>query len=236
MFPGKKRKAITFSFDDGVTQDRRLVELFNKYNLKCTFNINSLSLGMGGRVAYDGFEADHHKIEIAEVKTLFQGHEVAVHTSHHPDLTKISDDDIKVEVEEDRLFLEKLVGYKIFGMAYPFGTTDERVINVLATQTPIKYSRVVWSNYSFARQENLLNLRPSAHCLEWEKLYQLADEFFSLSPDEDIIFYIWGHSYEFDFENTWDKWEEFLKYIANKSDVYYGTNYEVLITYAKDNN
>lgn len=36
-----KMKAITFSYDDGTTQDIRLVELLNKYNLKSTFNINS---------------------------------------------------------------------------------------------------------------------------------------------------------------------------------------------------
>ena len=40
MFNGKK-KALTFSYDDGVTQDIRLIEIFNKYNLKATFNLNS---------------------------------------------------------------------------------------------------------------------------------------------------------------------------------------------------
>ena len=40
MFRGKM-KAITFSYDDGVTQDKRLVDIFNKYGLKATFNINS---------------------------------------------------------------------------------------------------------------------------------------------------------------------------------------------------
>lgn len=39
-FNGKK-KAITFSYDDGVTQDIRLIELLDKYGLKCTFNLNS---------------------------------------------------------------------------------------------------------------------------------------------------------------------------------------------------
>ena len=38
MFNGKN-KAITFSYDDGVMQDIRLIEIFNKYNLKATFNI-----------------------------------------------------------------------------------------------------------------------------------------------------------------------------------------------------
>ena len=40
MWEGKK-KAVTFSYDDGVTQDRRLVELLNRYGLKATFNLNS---------------------------------------------------------------------------------------------------------------------------------------------------------------------------------------------------
>ena len=47
MFDGKL-KALTFSFDDGITQDQRLIEIFNKYNLKCTFNINSELLGKAG--------------------------------------------------------------------------------------------------------------------------------------------------------------------------------------------
>ena len=40
MYQGKN-KAITFSYDDGVTQDRRLIEILNRYGLKATFNINS---------------------------------------------------------------------------------------------------------------------------------------------------------------------------------------------------
>ena len=41
-----KLKAVTFSYDDGVTQDIRLIEIFNKYNLKATFNLNSELLGL----------------------------------------------------------------------------------------------------------------------------------------------------------------------------------------------
>lgn len=33
-------KAVTFSYDDGVTQDIRLVEILNRYGLKATFNLN----------------------------------------------------------------------------------------------------------------------------------------------------------------------------------------------------
>ena len=40
-FKDGKRYALTFSYDDGCAQDRRLVELFNKYGMKCTFNFYS---------------------------------------------------------------------------------------------------------------------------------------------------------------------------------------------------
>ena len=41
-------KFLTFSFDDGITQDIRFIELLNKYGLKGTFNLNSLTLGKEG--------------------------------------------------------------------------------------------------------------------------------------------------------------------------------------------
>ena len=231
MFPGNKRKALTFSFDDGVTQDRRLIELFNKYGFKCTWNLNSLSFDFPGKIEYQGKTATHDKISIYEVKSLYEGHEVAVHTLYHPDLCKESDDSIRINVEADRIILEKLVGYPIIGMAYPFGTVDDRVVKIIKENTPIKYSRTVWATYNFDRQDDLLKFRPTVHCLDFINLSRLIDEFINLKPEEDKIFYIWGHAYEFDFDNTWDKFEELIKKLANRDDIFYGTNKEVLIDY-----
>ncbi len=39
-YPNGKSKALTFSYDDGMKHDRRLVELFNRYGLKGTFHLN----------------------------------------------------------------------------------------------------------------------------------------------------------------------------------------------------
>lgn len=44
VFPGGKFKVLTFSYDDGKIEDRRLVKLFNKFNLKATFNLNTVLL------------------------------------------------------------------------------------------------------------------------------------------------------------------------------------------------
>ena len=49
-------KILTFSYDDGVRQDIRLCEIFRKYGLKDTFNLNSGSLGLAGRKNHFGFD------------------------------------------------------------------------------------------------------------------------------------------------------------------------------------
>ena len=41
LYPAGKRKAFSITYDDGVMQDLRFVELMNRYGLKGTFNLNS---------------------------------------------------------------------------------------------------------------------------------------------------------------------------------------------------
>ena len=117
-----KMKAVTFSLDDGVTQDIRMVELLNKYGLKATFNLNSELLGQPTLLLQkSGRRISHYKVAPTDVKELYKDHEVAVHTLTHPNLTTLDEAEIIRQVEEDRKNLEALVGYDVVGMAYPCG-------------------------------------------------------------------------------------------------------------------
>ena len=116
-----KMKAITFSYDDGVTQDVQSIEMLNEYNLKGTFNINSELLGKGGFLEYESKKLMHYKIKPEDVKKVYENHEVAVHTLTHPFLPKLDDEEIIRQVEQDRRCLSELVGYDVIGMAYPCG-------------------------------------------------------------------------------------------------------------------
>lgn len=40
-FPGFRMKALTLSYDDGVRADCMLMDILNRYGIKCTFNLNS---------------------------------------------------------------------------------------------------------------------------------------------------------------------------------------------------
>ena len=228
-----KLKAITFSYDDAVTQDIEFIELLNKYNLKATFNINSELLGLKGMLIRENKRVAHYKVHASDVRELYAGHEVAVHTLTHPRLPDIADDNEVIrQVEQDRLNLSELVGYDVVGMAYPCGgiNHDDRVIDIVKNHTGVKYSRTITSSHCFDIQENLHRLNPTIHHLDFEKMMQLGEEFIELKTDTPKIFYVWGHSFEMDYEaDYWVKLEEFFKLISNQDDIFYGTNKEVLL-------
>ncbi len=227
-----KLKAITFSYDDGVTQDIRLIELLNKYNLKCTFNLNSEWLGTGGILPIPPSRIAHYKIRPEDVASVYDGHEIAVHTLTHPRLPELPDEEVVRQVEQDRLRLSDLAGYEVIGMAYPCGgvNNDDRVAEVIRTQTGVRYARTITSTYNFNPQDNLYRFNPTVYHMEMDKMFELGRTFVDLKPDTPQIFYIWGHSYEMDIEaDYWIRLEEFFKLIAGREDIFYGTNKEVLL-------
>ena len=228
-----KLKAVTFSYDDGVTQDIRLVELLNQYGLKATFNLNSETLGTRGMLGYQGKRISHYKIHKEDVKDLYAGHEVAVHTLNHPNLTQLSDAEVLRQVVEDQRNLEALVGYPVVGMAYPCGgkNHDERVANLIRENTSIQYCRTILSTDSFDVQQDLYRFVPNVcHVVEFDRLMELGRKFVEMKPTEPQIFYIWGHSYEMDYHpDDWLKLEAFFKFISNREDVFYGTNGEIFL-------
>ena len=231
MFNGKK-KAVTFSYDDGTTQDIRLIELLNKYGLKSTFNINSGLLGTDKMLIRNGERIAHYKIAPHRLKEVYEGHEVAVHTLTHPCLNKCDDGEIVRQVEEDRIALEAMVGYEIRGMAYPAGSqyVDARVERLVETETRIKYARGTDCSHSFDLPTYLYHFKPSVYHLDFDKMTEMGREFIELETEEPKLFYIWGHAFEMDYDSlNWYRLEEFFKLISGRDDIFYGTNTEVLL-------
>jgi len=233
MFNGKN-KAITFSYDDAVTQDIRFIEILNKYGLKGTFNINSELLGLSGELTVDGVRVSHNKVKREDVKSIYAGHEVAVHTLTHPRLPDIeSDAEIIRQVEQDRLNLSELVGYEVIGMAYPCGgvNSDERTAKLIRENTGVKYARALGVTHSFEPYPDLYQYKGTIYSRrDWKDLFRIGQEFIDLKADTPKVFYIWGHAYEFDVNpEFWSVWDEFCKMISGKDDIFYGTNKEVLL-------
>lgn len=227
-----KNKAVTFSFDDGVYQDVKMMKILDKYGLKATFNLNSGLAGTDGSTySPKGIFVERKIVELKDIKDRYVGHEVAVHTVTHAHLPSLSDEKVIEEVLVDQETLSKYCGYDVVGMAYPCAppNCDERVAKLIKENTKVRYGRDFNSSYSFDLQDNLLLFKPTVFWGE-SNLFDLAEKFINLKTDTPKIFYIWGHSYEADIETiSWERFEEFCKFISNKDDIFYGTNRQVLL-------
>lgn len=229
MFQGK-RKAVTFSYDDGVSQDRRLIAIFDKYNLRGTFNLNSGLFGRSGALRLEGTTVSHNRIPREEIRGVYAGHEVAAHTLTHPRLCELPDAEVVREVEEDRLALSDLMGEEVVGMAYPGGgrNYDARVMELIRNHTGIRYARTIVSGGDFRLPDDLLEIRPTiCHHNHLDELFALGEKFLADESDEPKLLYVWGHAYELDAHDDWARFEQFCRMISGRSDVFYGTNREV---------
>ena len=223
----KYKKAITFSYDDGVEQDLRLLDILNEYKLKATFNLNTgLDDKSDSWIYKERLEVK--RLNLEKSKDAYMGHEIAVHTLTHPNLCALDNEAMERELLGDRENIERIFGVKPTGMAYPYGAYSDRVVDKLR-QYEFKYARCVESSYNFDVQDNLLVFKPTCHHDD-ERLFELAERFLKMDTDKPQIFYVWGHAYEFEGNNNWDRLEKFCKLISGRDDIFYGTNEEVLLS------
>lgn len=219
-FPEFKTRAVTLSFDDGNCEDRRMVEILNRYGIKCTFNLNS---GL--------IEGCNYKVQFEEFKALYAGHEIACHSYTHPHLNNLDLGGIAYQLIKDREKLEEVTGQIIEGFAYPFGLVETEGMIDCIRNCGIKYGRTTVSTYNFELPNDYLRWNPT--CWQGEtNLFELAETFFK--PDDvknpwrikPLLFYIWGHSYE--YGDNWDSLERICEAVGKKDNVWYATNIEII--------
>lgn len=223
-WPGFLRKAVTLSYDDGVVFDKRLISIMDKYGLKGTFNINS------GAFAKNEGERRLTK-EAAYGLYANSAHEVAVHGVRHVSLALVDSAVATADVINDRINLEAMFGKIIKGMAYACGSYNDQVVEILKN-CGIKYARTVESTERFDIPTDWLRMPATCHHKN-PRLMELAEEFVNLKEGRNFwwsppkLFYLWGHSYEFNDSDNWDIIERFGEYIGGREDIWYATNGEI---------
>ena len=226
-FPGFKYKAVTLSYDDGVRQDKRLISIMKQYGLKGTFNIN------GGLFSNELSDVQKGRMTSDEAYELYtsSGMEVAIHGYKHIHLANVDSAIATYEVVNDRVELERMFDTVIKGMAYAFGNYSDSVVDILK-KCGISYSRTVVSTEKFDIPGDWLRLPATCHHNN-PKLMQLAELFNDGVGQSDKwkktprLFYLWGHSYEFDNNDNWDVIENFAEYMGGRDDIWYATNGEI---------
>lgn len=226
-FPGGKDKCLTLSYDDCVEQDIRLCELMKQYGIAGTFNINTGSFVEEGHVFEPG--RVHRRMSKKQTTELFAGEplfEVATHSATHPFLNRIPVAHATREVLTDRINIEEQFGVICRGHAYPYGTYNDQVLECLRA-CGIVYARTVQSTEKFTFPEDFLLWHPTCHHDD-PRLMELTETFLAEGKRPvPKLFYLWGHSFEFEEKDNWHVIEEFFKRIAGREDVWYATNIQV---------
>ena len=213
IFPGGKRRIVTFSYDDGSQKDERLVALFNKYGVKGTFHLNGIN--------YTDISPDEEE----RLRKLYEGHEVACHTLRHGWPSRMPLQSVITETFEDRKILERIFGYPIIGMSYPSGSYDEASIGAMKA-CGIVYSRTTIANMNFKIPDDFMMWHPTCH---HKNALELVDKFLDniSSIWTHPMFYIWGHSHDIRDEAGWEYMEELLSKLSRNGQIWYATNIEI---------
>lgn len=228
LFPGGLSKALTLSYDDGVEQDARLIGIMNQYGLKGTFNLSGGLFAPEGTVYPEG--QIHRRMTKRAAYDLYanSGHEVALHAYTHPDLTLLSPGTAAYQIVKDRETLEEMFGRIVRGMAYPYGTNSADTADLLR-HCGVAYCRTVEATCRFDIPTDWLRMPSTCHH-NHPRLMELAREFLA-EPNQHWsrpkLFYLWGHSYEFEADNNWHVIEDFAALVGGKADIWYVTNIEI---------
>lgn len=229
-FPNGKPKAVTLSYDDAVRSDLKLAEILDAHEMKATFNIPSAFL-------------NSKRLSAEEIKhRLYEkGHEIAIHCASHiaPGLARPIDG--IQEVLKDRLALEEMLDCIIRGMAYPDsgittmanGASYDNIRHYLKDLN-IAYSRTLGGdNNRFELPTDWYAWMPTAHH-ENPNLFEYIEQFTAFDPKNAYpcgrtprLFYLWGHSYEFENNHNWDRLEMICEKLSGKDDIWYATNIEI---------
>lgn len=232
-WPGGKTKALTLSYDDGVDDDLRLMQLMDENGVLGTFNVNSALFTPEGTVWPK--EQFHRRMTKKQIVDAFRHshHEVAVHTLTHPFLGKIPYANAMLEILEDRKNLEEIVEKPVRGLAYPYYGQTPEIVESLKNAHFLFARADDEDTLNFALPKNPLILQPTCHH-DHPELMNLAKKFVEADVNKEhpfdpdpYLFYVWGHSYEFEYHDNWNVIEDFLKFIGHKEDVYYATNGDI---------
>ena len=218
VYPGGKKRILTFSYDDGSAGDARLIALFNRYGVKATFHL------YGGK--YIGASEE----EKAALRALYAGHEVACHTLSHGWPSRMPPASLVTEIMEDRKILEDIFGYPILGMSYPSGPCDTDVTSIVSA-CGILYSRTTTATERFRLPSSFLMWDPTCHHRD---ALPLAEKFMAMLDSQwgSPLFYIWGHSHDLKAEEEWENMETLLKTLSGSDKIWYATNMEIYAYFA----
>ncbi|MBE6131830.1 MAG: hypothetical protein E7180_00365 [Erysipelotrichaceae bacterium] len=204
---------VVLTFDDGTIYDKRFIEILNKYNIPCSFNLNS---GLDDFIWYFNEEKEIRRLNLEENKNIYENHEVCSHSYTHPYFIDLNENQIIEQVNKDIQRLEKIFNREITTFAFPFTEWNDEIINIIKEKTKIKNIRISKISNDYLPQDRF-HIHLNAFYDDYD-IYKKLEEY-SKNNLENALFTIVGHSYEFEVKNDWNKIENLLKYLSSNKDI-----------------
>jgi peptidoglycan/xylan/chitin deacetylase (PgdA/CDA1 family) len=194
-------------WDDGVTTDAKLIKILRKYHARATFNLNA-GLHQTRRKpgwVYKGTKVG--RLGWDEMQAVYEGFTIANHSLTHPHLENLSADAARADIADGRERLQQFFRQPVLGFAYPFGSYNDAVIDVVRRAGHV-YARTTRNVAHPFPPENALTLHPCCHFL--------ASDFWSRYQDAKTagVFYFWGHSYEMITDAMWNQFAATIERIS----------------------
>ncbi len=233
-----KKVFVTTSWDDGHVLDMKLGGLLNKYGIKATIYISPRDR----EISYENMLNDE------QIKKLSESFEIGAHTMTHPRLPEVSLDEARREVKESKEYLEKITGKPVYSFCYPCGAYQKEH-SLLAEELGFKVARTV-SRFSLSPVSKPFEMKTSIHTYDhYSDIFQVM-KFAKFNPFKFLnyflhwdrqaiamfdqvlknggVFHLWGHSWEVEGHNDWERLEKVLAYIANRPGVEYVVNSQLV--------
>ncbi|MBR6709585.1 MAG: polysaccharide deacetylase family protein, partial [Clostridia bacterium] len=120
---------IALTFDDGPhpKYTPEILEILREYGVKATFFV------IGENVGY-------YPEQLAQI--LADGHEIGNHTYRHSCMSKLSEDEIRNEIERNEQAIYELCDYRTKLLRPPAGMLDDRVIDIALERD---YRIILWN-------------------------------------------------------------------------------------------
>ena len=209
-------KYVIISIDDGTIYDKKVIEVLNRHKIKGTFNLNS---GLNDFVWYKG-DRPVRRFILQDNVDVYNGHEVASHSLTHPHLTDLDNDQIAFEVGVDKENLEKTFNRPITSFAFPFHDFEERVLNRIKEINGFSAIRLSIFDKTFKFPEDPYHIKITS--LDIHETQELFPKFLE---DKDAELYVFvAHSYDIEFDNTYDLLDKFCEMIEKSDAISIYTN------------
>jgi peptidoglycan/xylan/chitin deacetylase (PgdA/CDA1 family) len=230
-----KTAVLTTSWDDGHRYDVRLARMLKEHGLKATFY-----------VAPENQEfAKQDLLTTQEIRDISRDFEIGAHSMTHRRLPTISEQQAEKEIVESKVALERITGQEIKVFCYPGGAYTKLHVELVKAagyryaRTVVRYAFTVDDPYEAGTSLHVYNHRldlwQTARFLkfrpikvlrnrEWDAL---ARAMFDQVVKEGGVYHIWGHSWEIDAYNQWERLESLFRYIGADPRVKYVTNGEL---------